>query len=281
MLMRCAVTGAGGFIGRRLVARLGELGHKVIALKRPYTSSQLAGADAVLHLAGENVAQRWTPEVKQRIFDSRVVGTRSLVEAIAGATTRPKVLVSASAIGFYCDRGDEVLTESSPSGTGFLADVCRGWETEADRAREPGLRVAKIRIGFVMGLGGGAMGQMLPIFRLGLGGRLGSGRQWMPWIHLDDVVEMFIRAATDDSVSGVWNAGSPNPVRNSDFTAELGKALHRPVIFPVPAFALKAAFGEFGAHMMDSVRLVPEAALKAGFQFRFPEVGAALRDLVD
>jgi len=245
-----------------------------------WEAAGLDGADAVLHLAGENVAQRWTPAVKQRIRDSRVLGTRNLIEAIARAQQKPKVLVSASAIGFYGRRGEEVLTESSAAGSGFLAEVCQGWEAEAERASALGLRVVKLRIGFVLGNDGGALAQMLSIFRLGLGGPLGSGRQWMPWIHVDDVVGMFVRAATDDSATGVWNAGSPNPVRNSEFTKQLGAALHRPVFFPVPVFALKLGFGEFGAHMTDSVRLMPEAAIKAGYQFRFPEIGPALSDLI-
>ncbi|HXR09359.1 MAG TPA: TIGR01777 family oxidoreductase, partial [Candidatus Acidoferrales bacterium] len=235
--------------------------------------------DAVIHLAGEPVAQRWNGEVKRRILDSRVLGTRRLVDAIARVRHTPKVLVCASAIGYYGDRGDEVLTESSTPGSGFLADVCRGWESEADRAAQFGLRVVKLRIGFVLGKGGGALARMIPALRAFVGGRLGSGKQWMPWIHVHDVAEMFVHAVEND-ISGVWNATSPTPVTNADFTRGMGNALHRPAVFPVPPFALKLAFGELGQHMLDSSRVIPDAALKAGFPFRFPELAPALRDLL-
>jgi len=172
-----------------------------------------------------------------------------------------------------------VLTEPSKPGEGFLVDVCREWEAEADRAAEFGLRVVKLRIGFVLGSDGGALGQMLPVFRLGAGGKLGSGKQWMPWIHAADVAEMCVHALERET-SGVWNATSPNPVRNADFTRALAAAVHRPAILPVPRFALKLAFGEFSQQMVDSARVVPEAALKAGYEFRYPELGAALNDVV-
>jgi hypothetical protein len=235
--------------------------------------------DAVIHLAGEPVAQRWNADVKRRIRDSRVLGTRSLVEAIGRVQHKPRVLVCASAIGYYGDRGDEVLTESSKPGSGFLVDVCRGWEAEADRAAEFGLRVIKLRIGFVLGKEGGALARMVPAFRAFVGGRLGSGKQWMPWIHVFDVAEMFVHAV-ESEISGVWNATSPNPVTNAIFTREMGRAVHRPALFPVPPFALKLAFGEMGQHMLDSARVIPDAALKANFQFRYPELGPALHDLL-
>jgi uncharacterized protein (TIGR01777 family) len=190
------------------------------------------------------------------------------------------VLVCASAVGFYGDRGDEILTETSPPGTGFLADVCQGWEAEATRASDLGIRVVKLRIGFVLGKGGGAMAQILPAFRMFAGGRLGSGRQWMPWIHLDDVTAMIAHAAENEAVSGVWNATAPNPVRNADFTSQVASAVHRPALIPVPPFALNLAFGEFGQHMLDSARVIPAVATNAGFPFRYPELPAALRDLV-
>src|SRR5579863_9941329 len=202
--------------------------------------------DAVIHLAGEQVAQRWNPKVKQRIRDSRVLGTRRLVDAIARVQHKPGVLVCASAIGYYGDRGDELLTESSGPGSGFLAEVCREWEEEASHAADFGLRVVKLRIGFVLGKEGGALAKMVPAFRAGVGGRLGSGRQWMPWIHAADLAEMFVHAAEGDSgvsgIGGVWNACAPNPVTNAEFTRELGSVLHRPTLFPVPAFALRLAF---------------------------------------
>ena len=297
--MNCVVSGGTGFIGRRIVDRLQRDGHEVaVWTRRPLSETRvgvrafawdplhgepaaesLEGMDAVIHLAGEPVAQRWNVEVKNRIADSRVAGTRRLAYAMGRAQAKPKVLVSASAIGYYGERGDEVLTESSGPGQGFLADVCRGWEAEADRAAEFGIRVIKMRIGFVLGKDGGALARMAPVFRLMAGGKLGSGRQWMPWVHADDVADMFVYAA-ENRISGAWNVTSPNPVRNEEFTRELGKAVHRPAIFPVPAIALKLAFGELGQHMLDSTRVIPEAAQQAGYQFRFPELGAALNNLV-
>jgi hypothetical protein len=297
--MKCVISGGTGFIGRRIVDRLLQDGHYVgVWSRRPGKEKRAAVAsfawdpmkgeppaeslntmDAVIHLAGEPVAQRWNDEVKRRIRDSRVLGTRALVDAISRVQHRPRVLVSASAIGYYGDRGDEVLTESSGPGSGFLVDVCRGWEAEADRAVELGLRVIKLRIGFVLGKDGGALAQMVPAFRAGVGGRLGSGKQWMPWIHVSDVAEMFAYAA-ENEIAGVWNASSPNPVTNAEFTREMGKTLHRPAVIPLPPFALKLAFGEMGQHMLDSSRVIPEAALKANFKFQYPEPGAALRDLL-
>jgi hypothetical protein len=297
--MKCIVSGGTGFIGRRVVDRLVQNGHYVGAYSRhpgrekraavaSYYWDPLAGEppldslntmDAVIHLAGEPVAQRWNDEVKRRIRDSRVLGTRALVDAIGRVQHKPKILVSASAIGYYGDRADEVLTESSLPGSGFLVEACRAWESEADRAAELGLRVIKLRIGFVLGKNGGALAKMAPAFRAGLGGRLGSGKQWMPWIHLDDVAGMFVYAVEND-VAGVWNATSPNPVPNAVFTREMAKTLHRPAIFPVPPFALKLLFGEMAQHMLDSARVIPDAALKAKFPFRCPDLGPALRDLL-
>ncbi len=298
--MKCIVSGGTGFIGRRVVKRLLAAGHYAAVWSRKPGHEERAGVgshlwdplageppleslngmDAVLlNLAGENVAQRWNPEVKNRIRDSRVIGTRHLVDAIARVQHRPKVLVCASAIGIYGSRGNEVLTEASAPGTGFLADICRSWESETDRAARLGLRVVKLRIGFVLGADGGALARLLPVFRAGLGGRLGSGKQWMPWIHVDDVAELFAYAVEND-ISDVWNAVSPHPVRNAEFTKMLGAALHRPAILPVPGIALKLAFGELGQHMLDSARVVPSAAIKAAFRFRWPELDAALRDLV-
>lgn len=297
--MKCVISGGTGFIGRRIVDRLLHNGHYVgVWSRKPGLEKRSAvqsffwdplqgeppeeslnKMDAVIHLAGEQVAQRWNPEVKRRIRDSRVLGTRRLVDAIGRVQHKPTVLVCASAIGYYGDRGDEVLTESSGPGSGFLADVCRAWEEEAGRAADFGLRVVKLRVGFVLGKDGGALAQMAPAFGAFVGGRLGSGRQWMPWIHAADLAEMFIYA-TENGVSGVWNACSPNPVTNAAFTKELGSVLGRPTLFPVPPFALKLAFGEVGQHMLDSARVVPEAALKAGYRFRYPELGPALKNLL-
>jgi uncharacterized protein len=297
--MKCVISGGTGFIGQRIVDALLGKGHYVgVWSRRPgiekrngvqsFLWDPLAGEpqedslnrmDAVIHLAGEPVAQRWNAEVKRRIRESRVLGTRRLVETIGRVQHKPTVLVCASATGFYGDRGDEVLTESSTPGSGFLAEVCGEWEAEAERAREFGLRVVKLRIGFVLGKDGGALGTIAPAFRAFVGGRLGSGKQWMPWIHAADVAGMFVHAV-ENEIAGVWNATSPNPVTNASFTREMGATLHRPTLFPVPPVALRLAFGEFGRPMLDSARVIPEEAMKASFDFRFPQLGAALRDLL-
>jgi len=296
--MKCIISGGTGFIGRRVVDRLLKDSHYVAVWSRkpgldrrtavathswdPLAGEppleSLNGMDCVIHLAGENVAQRWTPEVKRRIHDSRVLGTQHIVDAIERVRHKPRIFVCASAIGIYGDRGDEMLTENSVPGTGFLADTCRAWESEADRARRFGMRVVKIRIGFVLGKDGGALQKMVPVFRAFVGGKLGSGKQWMPWIHLDDVAEIFTYAA-ENEVSGVWNATSPNPVRNTEFTKELARALGRSALFPVPTAALKLAYGEFAQHMCDSARVIPEAPLKADFKFQHPDLTEALGDL--
>jgi uncharacterized protein len=278
--MKCIVTGGTGFLGARIVDRLKQNGHQVAVWSRRGTNVSPDGFHAVIHLAGETVAQRWNPEVKRRIRDSRKQGTHALVDAIARASDRPRILLSTSAIGIYGDRGDEILTEASAPGRGFLADVCKEWESEAGRAQDFGLRVAKFRIGFVLGRNGGALAKMVPAFKFFAGGRLGSGKQWMPWIHIEDVVGLFIHALDNESVSGVWNATSPNPVRNADFTRELARAVHRPALIPVPPFALKLAFGELGQHMLDSARVTPQAAQAANYRFLHPELTPALNDLL-
>lgn len=291
--MNCIISGGSGFLGRRIRALLQQRGHAVAIWSRqkgpdsfPWNAlghspppESLEGRDAVIHLAGETVAQRWSPDVKFRIRETRTAGTRRLVDAIGRMKIRPRVLVSASAIGYYGTRGDEILTETSVPGQGFLCDVCQEWEAEARRAEAFGMRVVILRIGFVLGTDGGALEQMLPIFRFGLGGNLGTGKQWMPWIHADDVANLFLHAV-ESEISGVWNATSPNPVINAEFTRELGIALHRPAVFPVPGFALKLAFGEFGRHMLDSARVIPKAALDAGYSFRFEDLSSALAQLL-
>jgi uncharacterized protein (TIGR01777 family) len=293
------ITGASGFIGRKLVHLLLSEGHSVEYLgrrrspdldsraafhpwnpgERPPLSS-VPPVDTIVHLAGEPVAQRWTPEVKQRIYTSRVEGTRQLVSAIGELRQKPAVLVSASAVGYYGNRGGEVLTESSSPGADFLAKLCVDWEREANRAHEFGIRVVRIRIGIVLGRDGGALKQMLRPFRLGIGGRLGSGQQWMPWIHVDDLLRLFVFAASNPSIEGALNGSSPEPVTNAEFTRSLARALHRPAIFPVPKFALKIALGEFADYMFASLRVVPEATKQSGFEFTHPELGGALKALL-
>jgi uncharacterized protein (TIGR01777 family) len=239
----------------------------------------LDGSDAVIHLAGEPVAQKWTPEVKQKIRDSRVLGTQHLIHGLSTLSRRPAVLVAASAIGIYGSRGDEVLTESSSAGAGFLADVCREWENEVDLAEALGIRVAKIRIGIVLDKNGGALAKMLPPFRAFAGGKMASGRQWMSWIHLQDLVSMMIHAVEKPGPK-VWNGTAPNPVPNAEFTRQLAAAVHRPALFPVPAAALKLIFGEMAQVLLSSQRVLPKAAETAGFRFQFPELGPALANLL-
>jgi uncharacterized protein len=243
------------------------------------SEESLKGIDVVIHLAGEPVAQRWTNDAKAKIRDSRILGTRRLVAAIAKMNTKPSALICASAVGYYGSRGDEQLFESSPPGSGFLADVCRQWESEADAAVALGLRVAKIRIGIALGHGGGALAAIVPAFKLCAGGTFGSGRQWMPWIHVDDLVDL-LRFAVENPVTGAINGTSPDPVTNARFTSELGQALHRPVLLRIPAFVLQTLMGEMSTAVLGSQRAYPAAAQALGFHWRFSRLGEALHDLL-
>jgi uncharacterized protein len=299
--MRAVVTGATGFIGRRLLEHLALAGwdppvvlsrdpaRALQALSRfrpvahhwdpmagPPPAEAFDGATAVFHLAGESVANgRWTQARKQRIRDSRVTGTRNLVAGLERLATRPAVLVSGSAVGYYGPRGDETLTESTPPGHDFLAEVCVAWEEAALAVRPLGMRVALSRTGVALG-DGGALAKMLLPFKLGIGGPLAGGRQWMPWIHVDDVAAMWLFAADTASLAGPFNAVAPQPVTNREFTRALAKQLHRPAFFPVPYFALRLAFGEMAAMLVASQRAVPQAAEQAGYRFRYPDIGATL-----
>jgi uncharacterized protein (TIGR01777 family) len=293
------ITGASGFVGRRLLKTLAQSGHSLHvlsrhggtnlppgvrisvwdALKSPPPLDSLHDTDAVIHLAGEPVAQRWTAEVKRRIRESRVTGTRYLMEGIAKLSRKPAALICASATGFYGSRGDAPLDETSAAGSGFLAEVCVEWEHEAFAAKALGVRVAAIRTGIALDPRGGALQKMLPPFRFGVGGRLGDGKQWVPWIHLDDLIGIYVFALQSD-VSGPLNATSPNPVTNADFTRALAKALHRPAIFPVPKPALKLLFGEMAEVLFESQRVAPRSTEAAGFQFRFPFIEPALLQLL-
>jgi uncharacterized protein (TIGR01777 family) len=239
----------------------------------------LRDADAVIHLAGEPVAQRWTPLVKQKISASRIESTRNLVLGLARLAKRPQTLICASAIGYYGSRGDEVLRESSGPGSDFLAGVCSEWEKTARDAESLGVRVVSIRTGIALDARGGALARMLPPFRMGIGGRLGNGRQWMSWIHLNDLAGLF-RHALLNPLRGPVNGVAPNPVSNSDFTRELAAALHRPALFPVPKLALKMLFGEMSEVLLASQRVVPQAAEGAAFRFQFAELGPALADIL-
>ena len=297
--MKIAITGASGFIGRRLMKLLAARGHRLHVLSRhagtnlpagvqlsvwdpllgPAPEDALLDADAVLHLAGEPVAQRWTAAAKQRIRDSRVVGTSHLVAALADCSPRPATLVCASAIGYYGSRGDELLSEDSAPGTGFLADVCVGWEREAAKAEALGMRVTRIRTGVVLDPRGGALKPMLAPFRFGLGGPRGGGRQWMSWIHASDLAELF-RFALENPAPPVLNGVAPGSVTNAEFTRALATALHRPAFLPVPKLALRMLFGEMADMLLASQRVAPVAAEAAGFQFQHPQLAEALGDLL-
>jgi uncharacterized protein (TIGR01777 family) len=278
--MNVALTGGSGFIGRAVGQRLRAGGHSVTPVSvRPAPSPEVfAGCQAVVHLAGEPVAQRWTAAARERILNSRVQGTRVLVEALRRQP--PEVLVSASAIGYYGSRGDEILTEDSPPASDFLGQVSVAWEREARAAEALGVRVVTPRIGVVLGRGGGALPMMAMPFRFGVGGRLGSGRQWTSWIHLDDLVALIEFSIGTAAIAGAVNAVAPNPVTNADFTRELAAALHRPALFPVPALALKVLMGEMSQALLASQRVIPQAALRAGFEFRFTDAGQALRQIL-
>lgn len=242
-------------------------------------ADSLRDADAVVHLAGEPVAQRWTDEVKRRIRESRVDGTRNLVKAMARLERKPAVLVCSSAIGYYGSRGDEMLPESASAGGGFLAEVCVDWEKEAAQASDLGVRVVRMRTGLVLDGRGGALARMLPPFKLGAGGKLASGRQWQSWIHIDDLVGLY-QLAIETPLSGAVNGVAPYPVTNVDFTKALAAAVHRPAIFPVPALGLKLLFGEMAEVLLASQRVQPRQAEAAGYRFRFPQLEPALADLL-
>ena len=296
--MNVTISGASGFIGQSLLRVFGDR-YRIHALSRhggaklppgirvsvwdPMTgeppAESIREADVVAHLAGEPVAQRWTDDVKRRIRESRVAGTRNLVAALAKSPRRPLALVCASAIGYYGSRGDEELTEAAAPGSDFLADVCAAWEHEAQAAEAAGVRVICVRIGIVLDPHGGALKRMLPPFRLGAGGRLADGKQWMSWIHLEDLANLFLFAA-EHPVQGVLNGVAPNPVSNTEFTRILAHALRRPALFPAPAFALRAMFGEMSQILLASQRVIPANTEASGFRFRFPELGPALEDLL-
>jgi uncharacterized protein (TIGR01777 family) len=275
--MRVTLVGASGFIGRHLSAALRGRGDEVVeaSLRNVDAAGQACeGSDAIVQLAGAPVATRWTAAAKDEIRRSRVDATRALIDRLAQLRARPKVYVSASAVGYYGASETATFTESSPPGDDFLAEVCAGWEREALRAAELGMRVACIRTGIVLGPDGGALARLLPIFKLGLGGVIGSGRQWNSWVHIDDVVGIYLLAI--DRAEGTLNATAPEPVRNVDFTWALASALHRPAFLPVPAFALRAIFGEGASVLTTGQRVLPERTLSLGYTFRYSQIGPAL-----
>jgi len=278
--MNIAIAGSSGFVGRALAERLRGTGHSVtaISLRTQPPPEVFADCQAVVNLAGEPIAQRWTAAARERISSSRIQGTRSLVAALRQHPLA--VLVSASAVGYYGSRGDEILTEDAPPASGFLGQLAAAWEQEGRAAEQFGVRVVTPRIGVVLGRGGGALAQMLLPFRLGVGGRLGTGQQWMSWIALDDLVSLIEFAIVDSALSGPVNAVAPNPITNAVFTRELAAALHRPAIFPVPAFALKILFGEMSQVLLEGQRVIPQAAVRAGFSFQLADLGQALRQAI-
>jgi len=277
--MNVAITGASGFIGSSLAEHLRRSGHivRAISLRAALPPDALAGVNAVINLAGEPVAQRWTISARDKILRSRIEGTQALVAAMR--TQPPQVLISASAVGYYGSRGDEILTESAPPARDFLGRVAVAWEEVAQAAEPLGVRVARIRIGVVLGKGGGALSKMILPFRLGVGGQLGSGKQWMSWIHIDDLMELIAFLMKESTVRGVFNATSPFPVTNREFTQALAEAVHRPAIIPVPAFALRLALGEMAEIVLASQRAIPDAAQRAGFVFEHPDIYAALAQI--
>jgi uncharacterized protein (TIGR01777 family) len=286
--MKLGITGASGFIGSRVAALAAERGWEVTVFTRHPSKPSMRrfsldepidvhGLDAILHLAGEPVFGLWTAEKRRRIMDSRVLGTRRLVEGFARAEQPPRVLVSGSAIGFYGDTGDHEVDESSPGGTGFLAEVTHAWEAEARKT--PGARVALMRTGYVLGRDGGAMKVILPVFRAGLGGRLGSGRQWMSCIHVDDVARMALWAVEDETVAGPFNAVMPRPCTNAEFTKTVARAVHRPAILPAPALALRIFLGGMSSLMLDSLKVRPGVALARDYRYAFPQLDAALDNI--
>lgn len=295
--MKILVSGSHGLVGTQLVSALNAQGHSVARLARlgmdpndifwnPESGEidrrRLEKFDAVVHLAGDNIASGyWTAEKKIRIRESRLKGTSLLSEALASLEAPPAVLISASAIGFYGDRGDELLTEESPPGGGFLAEVCKRWEASTEAAQHSGIRVATLRIGVVLSPKGGALTKMLPPFQLGAGGRLGSGKQYMSWIALDDLIGAISHTLRNESLSGPVNAVAPNPVTNAQFTSALGLSLQRPTLFPVPKFAMNLLLGEMANELLlSSARVIPQKLLDSGYVFQHPDIEPLLKELL-
>jgi uncharacterized protein (TIGR01777 family) len=301
--MKVLVTGASGRIGKALCGELLKRGDEVVGLTRDPDKARAAqprvtwhaweptlerpteaafeGVDGVVNLVGERIDQRWSDDAKRKIVDSRKVATHNLVGTIEGLTARPKVLVNQSAVGYYGDRGDEVLDESSAPGEGFDSRVCVEWEKAAHEADPTGVRLVVVRTGQVMETGGGILGELLLPFKLGLGGPLAGGRQWVPWIHLSDEVGVLTWALDNDSVSGVVNATAPNPVTNKEWSKALGRALGRPAVLPIPGLAVEVKFGrEFGKVARGGQRVLPKRTEELGYAFKFPAIDGALRDLV-
>jgi len=296
MPSRILVSGSSGLIGSALLPALQSSGYEVVSLvrgaasgkgqvrwdpARPLAPEAISGFDAVVHLAGESIVGRWTEAKKRRIRESRVQGTRHLAEALAAAPQRPRVLISASAIGYYGDRGEETLREDSSSGEGFLPEVCREWEEAAEPAATAGIRTVQMRIGVVLSGSGGALHAMLFPFRMGVGGKMGSGRQWMSWVHIDDLVGAVLHAIKTETLRGPVNAVAPTPVRNAEFTRTLASVLSRPAIFPMPAFAARIVFGQMGDELLlASQRVEPAKLLASGYVFQKLDLRSTLEGIL-
>ena len=288
--MKIGIIGATGYIGSRLQAAALRSGQEVVCFSRNERSGfrrfsldaipDFSGLDAVVNLAGESILGLWTSQKKEKILRSRVETTRHVMEGLSRLPDGPRILINASAIGYYGDTGENSVSETSPAGTGFLAQTCKAWEEATQGSVAEKMRIVRLRIGFVTGPGG-AMRFVLPLFKMGLGGPLGNGRQWMSCIHVDDVAGLILWAIDNASISGPVNAVCPEPVRNTDFTRALARAVHRPAILPAPAFALRLALGELSRVMLDSIRVIPEVALTAGYSFRYPNVEAELEASVN
>ena len=293
--MRVIISGASGLLGTALTRALRSEGHETVALVRrapqadevqwdahtPLDPAKLAGCDAIMHLAGKNIAGRWTETFKREVLESRSITTKILATAAAESfrrTGQPRVFMSASGVGYYGNRGDEVLTEESGAGTGFLAEVCKQWEAATAPAPDAGVRAVSLRIGVVLARDGGALKPMLLPFQLGLGGRIGSGQQWWSWIELDDVIGAMLFALENDSLQGAVNAVAPAAARNSEFVKALGRALHRPTIFPLPEFVIRTVMGQMGEELLlTSAHAVPQKLQVAGYEFRHADLDDALR----
>lgn len=302
--MKVLVTGASGFVGRRVVAQLLQKKHHVVVLTRSIAKAAVAcgsdcqyvqwgdmttpppaeafdGVDAVINLMGENIGEKkWDEAQKKKIYDSRISGTRVLIDGMRGLAKKPRVLVNASAIGIYGVRGDEAIDENASTGSDFLAGVCKDWETEANKAKELGLRVVLMRTGVVFGKNGGALKKMLLPFKLGIAGKLGSGKQYMSWIQVDDLASMYVEAVEDSTMSGPFNAVSPYPVTNAEFTKVLGRTLGRPTLFPAPAFVIRKALGEMSTIVLDGQKVLPVKFKDKKFQFRSATLEKTLKESI-
>jgi uncharacterized protein (TIGR01777 family) len=301
--MKVVITGATGFVGQVIVKQLLAAGDEVIVLTRNVAKAAitlgstcryyqwddkeslppleaLEGADGVINLMGETISNRWDDQQKKKIYDSRIYGTRKLIEGFEKLNQKPKVFVSTSAIGIYGNRGAQELNESSTLADDFLAKVCKDWENEGNKARNHGARVVIIRVGIVLGPKGGALAKMLPVFKLGGGGPLGSGRQFMSWIHVEDLASMYVEALKNNEIKGILNGTSPYPVSNADFTKVLGEVLHRPAFLPAPAFAIKLAFGEMSQILLEGQKVLPVKFKEAKFKFRYPTLEMAIKESV-